>query len=249
MSRIGILAYGSLISDPGIELGPQIADRIPTSTPFPVEYGRYSNSRGGGPTVVPHSSGEPVRAEVLVLKETVSLGDAKDMLWRRETRNEGTRRNYVASSQPGRVLVSDKPGFHDLDHVLYTDFNESGKIPNPNPKQLANAAAIRIEGHTSSEWSNSVNDTDAFIQNMELSQERTRAVLNFSMDIQGLRNLNPWMRKTVSANGLSSARLVMKNNIEDKKRSRRVEFTIRTKTKEALFRILDKVAPAIEKKI
>ena len=108
---------------------------------------------------------------------------------------------------------------------------------------------IRIEGHTSSEWSDSVNDTDAFIQNMELSQERTRAVLNFSMDIQGLRNLNPWMRKTVSANGLSSARLVMKNNIEDKKRSRRVEFTIRTKTKEALFRILDKVAPAIEKKI
>jgi outer membrane protein OmpA-like peptidoglycan-associated protein len=108
---------------------------------------------------------------------------------------------------------------------------------------------VRIEGHTSSEWSNSVNDTEAFIRNMELSQERTRAVLSFSMDIQGLKTLNPWMRKTVSANGLSSARLVMKNNVEDKRRSRRVEITIRTKTKEALFRILDKVAPAIEKKI
>ncbi len=108
---------------------------------------------------------------------------------------------------------------------------------------------IRIEGHTSSEWSKDAGKTEAFIQNMKLSQERTRAVLNFSMDIQHLLPLNAWMRQTVSANGLSSARLIIKNNVEDPRRSRRVEFTIRTKTKEALFLILDKVAPAIEKKI
>ena len=108
---------------------------------------------------------------------------------------------------------------------------------------------IRIEGHTSSEWSRNVSETEAFILNMGLSQERTRTVLRFSMDIQSLKPLNPWMRKTVSANGLSSARLVFKNTIENKKRSRRVEFTIRTKAKEALFRILDKVSPAIEKRV
>ena len=108
---------------------------------------------------------------------------------------------------------------------------------------------IRIEGHTSSGWYRDVSETEAFIHNMKLSQERTRTVLRFSMDIQDLKPLNPWIRKTVSANGLSSARLVIKNNIENKKRSRRVEFTIRTKTKEAMFRILDKVAPAIEKRI
>lgn len=108
---------------------------------------------------------------------------------------------------------------------------------------------IRIEGHTSSEWSHDVSETEAFIRNMKLSQERTRTVLNFSMNIQDLIILNPWMRKTVSANGLSSARLVVKNNIENKERSRRVEFTIRTKAKEALFKILDRVAPAIEKRI
>jgi outer membrane protein OmpA-like peptidoglycan-associated protein len=108
---------------------------------------------------------------------------------------------------------------------------------------------VRIEGHTSSEWSNGVGEKQAFIKNMKLSQERTRAVLNFSMDIADLEQLNPWMRKKVSANGLSSARLVMNNNQEDRDRSRRVEFTIRTKTKEALFMILNKIAPAIEKKI
>jgi outer membrane protein OmpA-like peptidoglycan-associated protein len=108
---------------------------------------------------------------------------------------------------------------------------------------------VRIEGHTSSEWSTGTSETEAFIRNMKLSQERTRAVLNFSMDIQRLIPLNSWMRKTVSANGLSSARLVITNNVENKKQSRRVEFTIKTKTKEALFKILDRVAPAIEKKI
>ncbi len=108
---------------------------------------------------------------------------------------------------------------------------------------------VRIEGHTSSEWSRNVSETEAFIRNMKLSQERTRTVLRFSMDILDLKPLNPWMRTTVSANGLSSARLIIKDNVENKKRSRRVEFTIRTKTKEAMFQILDKVAPAIEKRI
>ena len=116
-------------------------------------------------------------------------------------------------------------------------------------KILDKIKEVRIEGHTSSEWSHGISDTDAFILNMALSQERTRVVLKFSMNIQELKTLNPWMRKTVSANGLSSARLIIINNIENKKRSRRVEFTIQTKAKEALFQILDKVAPAIEKKI
>lgn len=108
---------------------------------------------------------------------------------------------------------------------------------------------IRIEGHTSSEWKHNISETESFILNMQLSQERTRSVLDFSMNIQSLIIHNPWMRKTVSANGLSSARLIVANNTENKERSRRVEFAVQTKTKEALFRVLDKVAPAIEKKI
>lgn len=108
---------------------------------------------------------------------------------------------------------------------------------------------VRIEGHTSSEWVGTVSKTVAFIENMNLSQKRTRSVLYFSMNIQNLKPLNPWIRKTVSANGLSSAQLVIENDIENKPRSRRVEFTIRTKTKEVLFKVLDRAAPAIEKRI
>ena len=105
---------------------------------------------------------------------------------------------------------------------------------------------VRIEGHTSSEWKGETPDR-AFMENMKLSQERTREVLEYSLGLAQIQHLSPWMIKKVSANGLSSARLVMTNGVENKKRSRRVEFNIKTKTKEALFKVLEKVSPAIER--
>lgn len=68
--RVGILAYGSLLNDPGTELLPHVIDRIPVKTPWPVEYARSSESRGGGPTLVIHTSGAPVNGAVLVLDIT-----------------------------------------------------------------------------------------------------------------------------------------------------------------------------------
>lgn len=141
---IGILAYGSLINDPGVEMEPLIAERIPTQTPFPVEYARLSTGRGGGPTVVPHASGNPVRAEILVLRPGVSLAEAKNLLWRRETRNEGTGKRYPAGNSPNSVLVADAPEFQGVGHVLYTDFPPSGKIPRPEAHSLAKAAVASV---------------------------------------------------------------------------------------------------------
>ena len=110
-----------------------------------------------------------------------------------------------------------------------------------------NIDEVRIEGHTSSEWSSSVGENEAFIKNMQLSQARTRTVLEYSINMPETQYFSPWMIKKVGAHGLSSARLILSDGIEDKKRSRRVEFTIKTKTKEAMFRILDKIAPATER--
>jgi len=144
VSSIGILAYGSLVRDPGIEIGPVIVQRISARTPFPVEYARFSGTRGGAPTVVPHSSGNPVTAEVLVLSDSMSLEEAKNLLWRRETRNEGSGRAYQERFGPNAVLVRDSPGFCNLDHVLYTDFNPSGKLTAPDPRELARAAVESV---------------------------------------------------------------------------------------------------------
>jgi hypothetical protein len=137
---VSILAYGSLIDDPGFEISPLIAKRIPTETPFPVEYARESETRGGSYTVVPHSTGKAVKAEVLVLSEGVSLKVAKDLLYRRERRKEGSGVEYEYNSSRNAVVVQDKPGFQGIDHVLYTDFNPEGKITNPNPQKMAEAA-------------------------------------------------------------------------------------------------------------
>lgn len=143
-NEIGILAYGSLIKDPGVEIGPLIVRRVPTRTPFPVEYARLSRSRGGGPTVVPHTSGSPVLAEILVLKDSVSLADAKNLLWRRETRNEGTGKIYVEGNTPYSVLVKNWPGLDGVGYVLYTDFPPSGKLIHPDVKILACAAVASV---------------------------------------------------------------------------------------------------------
>jgi hypothetical protein len=144
MSGIGILAYGSLIRDPGSEISPLIERRIPTTTPFPVEYGRLSETRGGGATVVPHSCGCPVKAEVLVLPDSLSLEEAKSLLWRRETRKERSGTEYRESSSPNDVVVRDERGFLGLDHVLYTDFNADGKLRAPDPRDLARAAVKSV---------------------------------------------------------------------------------------------------------
>lgn len=144
MSGIGILAFGSLKVDPGTELAAVTERRIPTKTPFPVEFGRYSRSRGNGPTVVPHPQGAPVDAEVLVLAPSVSLKDATDMLYRREINAVGSSKEYRESSQPTSLLIADQPGFCELDHVLYADFRDAGKIPAPTVAELAKAAVDSV---------------------------------------------------------------------------------------------------------
>lgn len=144
MRSIGILAYGSLICDPGIEITPLIKQRIKTMTPFPVEFARYSKSRGGAPTVVPHPAGKSVAAEILVISDQISLNEAKNLLWRREIRKEGTGRIYSESAAQNAVVIREKPSLDGIDVALYTDFNTTGKIPQPDPYILAEAAISSI---------------------------------------------------------------------------------------------------------
>jgi len=113
-------------------------------TPWPVEYARFSQTRGGAPTVVPHSSGNVVKAEILVLSESVSIDEAKSLLWRRETRKERSGRQYRESASPQALLIREVSGLCGVDHVFYTDFNPSGKIQAPDPRELATAAVNSV---------------------------------------------------------------------------------------------------------
>ena len=66
---VGILAYGSLIDNPGDEIAAATVRTIEeVETPFSVELARSSDGRGGAPTLVPvDKGGARVRAQIFVL--------------------------------------------------------------------------------------------------------------------------------------------------------------------------------------
>jgi len=105
--EIGILAFGSLIGDPGPEIAQATVRKIPdVVTPFGVEFARRSDvTRAGAPTVVPVlTGGSPVKAQLIVLNITEQ--EAKDRLWRRETRR--TEGKYTHRPKPGpNTLIID----------------------------------------------------------------------------------------------------------------------------------------------
>ncbi len=101
-------------------------------------------------------------------------------------------------------------------------------------------AEIRIEGHTSSFWSQSSPEQYAYIRNMELSQARTRTTLGYVMNLQQVKAELPWLRQHLTANGLSwSKRILDSEGRENFARSQRVEFRVRTDSDSRIARILE----------
>jgi cation transport regulator ChaC len=157
MKRIGILAYGSLIDEPGKELEPLIRERISNvKTPFSVEFARSSSSRDGAPTLVPvEDGGTQVQAVILVLDPTVEIRRAEDLLWRRETRNECSDKHYrpPADLGPNTVVIAHLQNFANVETVFFTMIGAN--IKNRSPEYLAHlavcsarseAGARRIDG-------------------------------------------------------------------------------------------------------
>lgn len=100
---------------------------------------------------------------------------------------------------------------------------------------------IRIEGHTSSEWEGAATENEAYFNNMALSQARTRSVLEYSLGLPLHDSLKNWAQEQLTANGLSSSQLIFSDQKEDKSRSRRVEFRVRTNAKEQIVRVLETI--------
>jgi hypothetical protein len=124
VARIGILAFGSLIDDPREEIAAieVAAERMrDIFTPFPVEFARQSRERGGAPTLVPHSKGAPVCAQIIVVETT--LQEAKNCLWRRETNKVGQGGSYQHRDNPGvNTLVIKEYALAGMPVVLAATF-------------------------------------------------------------------------------------------------------------------------------
>lgn len=93
-----------------------------------------------------------------------------------------------------------------------------------------NIEEIRIEGHTDS--------TGSYETNMELSQDRTRAVLNHCLHLIDNEELKKWTTFRITANGLSYSHPILnEDGTENADLSRRVEFRIRTNAEKQLEKI------------
>lgn len=98
---------------------------------------------------------------------------------------------------------------------------------------------VRIEGHTSSVWNRWTSTDEAYFRNMELSQGRTREVLNYIYSLNSVSDKKDWARKHIAAVGYSSSRLILtEDGQEDRKRSRRVTFRVVTNAETQIRRIL-----------
>jgi len=105
-----------------------------------------------------------------------------------------------------------------------------------------NIEEIRIEGHTSSEWLYNVSQDEAYFFNMKLSQDRTRSVLHFCLQVLNGRTHKGWVRDHITANGLSSSQpILMADGVEDMARSRRVEFRTRTNAEKKVVEIIQEM--------
>jgi hypothetical protein len=135
---VGILAYGSLIGDPGAEIEPHITRRISCRTPFKLEFARASRTRKGGPTLVPYKDGSEVAAQILLVD--LSLKEATNRLYRRETRNTDPNTFYVPPKimTLNTVVVESLRSVEGVETVLYTKIGPN--IEEPTAIKLAELA-------------------------------------------------------------------------------------------------------------
>ena len=157
------------------------------------------------------------------------------------------------------ITFQNVPMFDEGQYVLKPSYRN--KLDNFFPRYIEaigkyqdSIEEIRIEGHTNSNYNNT--DTSCrsgancgYYYNMKLSQDRARSVLEYCMDM--MRNSprdNRWLVKKLTANGLSFSHLICKNGregdcaygSEDKDKSRRVEFRIRTNAEKQLEEIAER---------
>ena len=101
-------------------------------------------------------------------------------------------------------------------------------------------AEVRIEGHTSSEWKGVTDSLKAYFLNMQLSQDRTRAVLHYCLEMPQVSGYLDWAMSTITANGMSSSHPVLNpDHTENPDLSRRVEFRVRIDSDSSIKEILE----------
>ena len=141
----------------------------------------------------------------------------------------------IRFQEPAMLFDNDKAELKPLFKDILNDFFPRYIQVLNRPEYKGNIVEIRIEGHTDS--------NGGYFHNMELSQNRTRTVLEYCFSLM-TREQIIWAKSLITANGLSSSQPILVNGVEDKSLSRRVEFRVRTNAEKHLEDIANKRAEA-----
>ena len=137
----------------------------------------------------------------------------------------------IRFQEPAMLFDNDKAELKPLfKNILNDFFPRYIKVLN-RPEYKDNIVEIRIEGHTDS--------NGGYFHNMELSQNRTRSVLEYCFGLMSVEQII-WAKSLITANGLSSSQPILVHGVEDKSLSRRVEFRVRTNAEKQLEEIANK---------
>ncbi len=148
--------------------------------------------------------------------------------------------NTVRFNEPDVLFETGKASLQDRFMLILDDFFPRYVAILNRPAYRGNIDEVRIEGHTSSEWEFVASETDRYLKNARLSQERALAVVQYVYLLPSSETTRPWLTSSLRANGLAFARPILTpDGQEDKARSRRVEFRVFTKTKEQILRIIE----------
>ncbi len=185
--------------------------------------------------ILTHQAEEQKRAiEAIAQQSTHAAEELKENLDEAFTEEEKERYHLHYNGEIGAVYFEDASshfvagsseipdGFRKELRIFLPKYLNAIAKCNPD-----NIKEIRIEGHTSSEWGLGGSQTDAYFKNMQLSQDRTRAILNETMSLPEMQDKRDFLQAKLTANGLSSSHLRYKSDgTEDKEASRRIEFRV-----------------------
>ena len=130
--KLGILAFGSLLSNPGKEISRHIVERIPYTTPFRLEYVMCSTLQGDPPTLGRWQGGKRVQTFILLLDIDATekgLAMAKEIL-----------RKQVG----GSISVKWDERSRDFRTLIYHSLRPKGIALPPSPRKLARLAVRSV---------------------------------------------------------------------------------------------------------
>lgn len=137
----------------------------------------------------------------------------------------------IRFQEPAMLFDNNKAELKPLFKNILDDFFPRYINVLNRPEYRDNIVEIRIEGHTDS--------NGGYFHNMELSQNRTRSVLEYCFGLMSREQII-WAKSLITANGLSSSQPILVHGVEDKRLSRRVEFRVRTNAEKQLEEIANK---------